>query len=130
MVSSRLILGGHSFITQLGSDPAPDEKTQDAIVAACLDAGVNWFDTTYLPERVALGNALKRLGRRNEAQLIAWNFFTGFGPDGSVGGHAPYEPRHLPQPPPTTFRCICILLNPRKDPTQTSRRFEIAGKPP
>ena len=97
MGSNRLVLGGHSFIAQLGSDPAPDEKTQDAIVAACLDAGITTFDTTYLPERVALGKSLKRLGRRSAAQLIAWNFFTDFGPNDSVGGHAPYEPQHIHQ---------------------------------
>lgn len=96
-MTHRLILGGHSFIAQLGSDPAPDERTQDAIVAACLDAGITTFDTTYLPERVALGKSLQRLGRRAEAQLIAWNLFTDFGPDDSVGSHAPYEPHHLAQ---------------------------------
>ena len=85
-MNRKLILGGHSFIAQLGSDPAPDEKTQDAIVAACLDSGITTFDTTYLPERIALGKALQRLGRRSEAQLIAWNFFTDFGPEGSAGG--------------------------------------------
>ena len=96
-MGSRLILGGHSFIAQLGSDPVPDEKTQDAIVASCLDAGITIFDTTYLPERVALGKSLKRLGRRSEAQLIAWNFFTDFGRDDSVGSHVPYEPQHIGQ---------------------------------
>lgn len=96
-VRSRLILGGHSFIAQLGSDPVPDDATQDAIVAACLDLGITTFDTTYLPERVALGKSLKRLGRRSEAQLLAWNFFTDFGPDDSVGGHVSYEPQHIGQ---------------------------------
>lgn len=67
------------------------------IVTACPDAGITLFDTTYLPERVALGKSLKRLGRRSEAQLIAWNFFTDFGPSDSVGGHAPYEPPHIHQ---------------------------------
>jgi aryl-alcohol dehydrogenase-like predicted oxidoreductase len=91
MVNSRLILGGHSFIAQLGSDPAPDEKTQDAIVSACLDSGITVFDTTCQPERVALGSALKRLGRRDEAELIAWNFFVSFGPNDPVSGHHAYE---------------------------------------
>ena len=125
---SRLILGGHSFITQLGSDPAPDEKTQDAIVEACLDAGITIFDTTYLPERVALGSSLKRLGRRSEAQLIAWNFFTDFGPDGSVGGHAPYEPRHLPQML-TELRCEHIehfVVHPVSDPAAQDKQEALA----
>jgi hypothetical protein len=96
-MKNKLILGGHSFIAQLGSDPAPDEKTQDAIVSACLDSGITVFDTTYQPERVALGSALKRLGRRSEAELIAWNFFVSFGPNDPVSGHHAYEKQHLEQ---------------------------------
>ncbi len=73
-----LILGGHSFITQLGTDPCPAEAEADALVAACLDQGITHFDTTYRPERIALGASLARLGRRSEARLIAWNFFKTF----------------------------------------------------
>ena len=72
-----LVLGGHSFIQQLGNDPAPDVDEQIEIVSTCLDAGITWFDTTYQPERVALGTVLKALGRRDEATIIAWNFFVG-----------------------------------------------------
>ena len=92
--ASRLILGGHSFIQQLGSDPPTDERLQVEIVRACLDAGITTFDTTYQPERVALGRALSALGRRDEATIIAWNFFTPFGPGDEVGGPAPYKPEH------------------------------------
>ncbi|HUW83378.1 MAG TPA: aldo/keto reductase [Phycisphaerae bacterium] len=92
--ASRLILGGHSFIQQLGSDPPTDEQLQVEIVRACLDAGITTFDTTYQPERIALARALSTLNRRDEATIIAWNFFTPFGPGDEVGGPAPYEPEH------------------------------------
>ena len=52
-----LVLGGHSFIRQLGNEPRPDAGEQARIVAVCLDAGIRWFDTMYAPERVALGRA-------------------------------------------------------------------------
>src|SRR5207245_5590621 len=75
-----LILGGHSFISQLGNDPPASEQEQHRIVETCLDHGIRWFDTTYQPERVALGNVLHALGRRGEATILAWNFFTDFSP--------------------------------------------------
>ena len=93
--SVPLVLGGHSFISQLGSDPAADPEAQTRIVQACLDAGIRWFDTTYQPERVALGRALHELGRRDEATIIAWNFFTDFGPGDDVGGPQAYRPDHM-----------------------------------
>lgn len=90
-----LVLGGHSFISQLGNDPAPSADEQAAIVAACLDQGIRWLDTTYQPERLALGQALRRLGRRDEATLLAWNFFKDFDRDGDVGGPDYYQPQHI-----------------------------------
>ena len=97
MMATPFVLGGHSFIQQLGSDaPLPAEKRAE-LVAACLDAGIVRFDTTYLPERVALGKALATLGRRSEAKIIAWNFFHKFGPGEEVGGPAAYRPEHLRQ---------------------------------
>jgi aryl-alcohol dehydrogenase-like predicted oxidoreductase len=94
---NRLILGGHSFIQQLGNEPMPTEDVQCEIVAACIAAGITMFDTTYLPERVALGKALVQTGLRDKAQIIAWNFFTDFGREDSVGGHVAYQPHHLEQ---------------------------------
>ena len=91
-MSEALILGGHSFIGQLGNDPPASEAEQRAIVAACLDGGIRGFDTTYQPERRALGNALHALGRRAEATILAWNFFTDFAPADPVGTHAAYRP--------------------------------------
>jgi aryl-alcohol dehydrogenase-like predicted oxidoreductase len=93
--AARLILGGHSFISQLGNDPAASEREQRQIVEACLDHGIRWFDTTYQPERIALGNALHAFGRRDEAVILAWNFFTNFSPadDGGLPEH--YRPGHI-----------------------------------
>ena len=94
-----LVLGGHSFIGQLGNEPRPSEDTQCAIVEACLDNGIYWFDTTHRPERVALGKALHKLGRRDEAIIIAWNFFddVGVGPEDRLDGAAPYQRHHIAQ---------------------------------
>lgn len=90
-----LVLGGHSFIQQLGNEPCPNEDEAAKLVEGCLNAGIRWFDTTYLPERVALGKALKKLGRRSEARIIAWNFFTNFKAGEEVGGPDYYEPQRL-----------------------------------
>ena len=92
---SPLVLGGHSFIPELGNDSPIDRDTQLVIVNACLDAGIRCFDTTYEPERVALGRILEELGRRDEAQIIAWNFFV----DEVTGKYrvpsSPYEAHHI-----------------------------------
>lgn len=93
--ASRLVLGGHSFISQLGSDPAASERERLEIVAACLDLGIRRFDTTYQPERTALGSALATLGRRDEAQIFAWNFFSDFAAGEPVGKAAAYQPHHI-----------------------------------
>jgi aryl-alcohol dehydrogenase-like predicted oxidoreductase len=95
MTAASLVLGGHSFIEQLGTDPKPDEGLAAEIVAACLDSGITWFDTTYQPERVALGKALTRLGRRSEATILAWNFFAPFDGGDVVRGQEAYQPHHL-----------------------------------
>lgn len=85
-----LVLGGHTFIEELGNDPAIDDAQARDVVAACLDSGITWFDTTYAPEREALGRALDELGRREEATIVAWNFF---GPAHSAP--VAYEPEHV-----------------------------------
>jgi aryl-alcohol dehydrogenase-like predicted oxidoreductase len=92
---SRLILGGHSFIRELGNDPEASFDEQCALVAACLDAGVRRIDTTYYQERVALGRVLERLGRRNEAVIQVWNFFREPGRERDLVPWTPYEPHHL-----------------------------------
>ncbi|MBO7742771.1 aldo/keto reductase [Paenibacillus sp. MWE-103] len=95
MTAAKLGLGGHSFIAELGNDPQASFEEQCAIVAACLDSGVGLIDTTYYQERVALGDVLDRLGRRDEAEIMAWNFFKRPGKEGELVGFTPYEPEHL-----------------------------------
>jgi aryl-alcohol dehydrogenase-like predicted oxidoreductase len=123
-----LVLGGHSFISQLGSDPAASPEAQTRIVQACLDAGIRWFDTTYQPERVALGRALEELGRRDEATVIAWNFFTDFGPAGDVGGPAAYQPHHiaLMLEQLRTDRIDCLVVHGVSDPAENARQQALA----
>lgn len=94
-IEGQLILGGHSFISQLGNDPPAPECEQRRIVEACLDRGIRWFDTTYQPERVALGNILHTLGRRDEATILAWNFFTDFSAGDECGLPECYRPGHI-----------------------------------
>jgi aryl-alcohol dehydrogenase-like predicted oxidoreductase len=90
-----LILGGHSFISQLGNDPPVSEPNQCRIVESCLDHGIRWFDTTYQPERIALGNVLHTLGRRSEATILAWNFFTDFSAHDAPTKPEYYRPNHI-----------------------------------
>lgn len=68
-------LGGHTFIEELGNDPPLSHEESVEIVEACLDSGITFFDTTYTPERIRLGEALDALGRCDEATIVAWNFF-------------------------------------------------------
>ncbi|PYL17586.1 MAG: hypothetical protein DMF41_13680 [Verrucomicrobia bacterium] len=90
-----LILGGHSFISQLGNDPSVSERDQCGIVESCLDHSIRWFDTTYQPERIALGNVLHSLGRRNEATIMSLNFFTDFSPQDQPTRPEYYRPNHI-----------------------------------
>jgi aryl-alcohol dehydrogenase-like predicted oxidoreductase len=93
--SSKLGLGGHSYMQQLGNDPKPAFEEQCEIVSACLDNGIHLFDTTYYQERVALGVILERLGRREEARIMAWNFFKQLGKEDDLVPYTSYEPHHL-----------------------------------
>jgi aryl-alcohol dehydrogenase-like predicted oxidoreductase len=127
-MTNRLILGGHSFIKQLGNDPMPTEDQQCNIVAACIAAGIVTFDATYLPERVALGKALARTGLRDKAKIIAWNFFQDFGPEDSVSGHAPYQPHHLEQmlTELQTDHIERLVVHPVDDPAEHERQEKLA----
>jgi aryl-alcohol dehydrogenase-like predicted oxidoreductase len=95
MIELPIILGGHTYIQQLGNEPCPSSAQIDEIVSKCLDAGICWFDTTYRPERIALGESLQRLGRRAEAHILVWNFFKLFEPGEEVGGPNAYQSHHL-----------------------------------
>ncbi len=96
---SKLVVGGHSFIAELGNDPAIDFGVQLEIVNTCLDSGITCFDTTYEPERLALGRILAELKRRDDAQIVAWNFFS-----------EPATGAHLVAPRPFMAGDISLLL--------------------
>ena len=123
-----LVLGGHSFIEQLGSDPATTFDQQIEIVQACLDLGIHWFDTTYQPERLALGHILRTLGRRAEAHIIAWNFFVDFQPGEDVGGASHYLPAHLPLilDQLQTDYLDALVVHGLGDPVEDRRQEELA----
>jgi aryl-alcohol dehydrogenase-like predicted oxidoreductase len=123
---SPLILGGHSFISQLGNDPPASLQEQHAIVESCLDHGIRWFDTTYQCERVALGNVLEALGRRAEATILAWNFFTEFAPGDPVGEPEYYRPNHLDiiLEQLRTNYIDCLVVVPLTNATENQRQEE------
>ena len=129
MLGSRLVLGGHSFIAELGNDAAIDFDTQLAIVDECLDRGINTFDTTYEPERIALGQLLETLGRRDEAHIIAWNFFTGIRADDYLVAPQPYTASHLDlllHQLRTDFIDL-LVVHPVGDAAADQTQTEIAG---
>jgi aryl-alcohol dehydrogenase-like predicted oxidoreductase len=128
MQPSALVLGGHSFIAPLGNDPRPDDALAAEIVAACLDAGITWFDTTYQPERVALGKALERLGRRREATILAWNFFASFDGQEVVRGQEAYRAHHLEQmlTELQTDHLDVLVVHPVEDPVEHARQEALA----
>ncbi len=94
-MGSKLGLGGHSYIEQLGNDPRPSFEEQCELVATCLDSGITLLDTTYYQERVALGRVLRELGRREDAEIAAWNFFAQPGAEDDLAPWTPYEPEHI-----------------------------------
>jgi aryl-alcohol dehydrogenase-like predicted oxidoreductase len=122
-----LILGGHSFISQLGNDPPVSEPNQCRIVESCLDHGIRWFDTTYQPERIALGRVLQAIGRRNEATIMAWNFFTDFSADDQPTGPEYYQPHHidviLEQLCTDYVDCLVVILS--NNPEVSRREIEL-----
>jgi len=122
-----LILGGHSFINQLGNDPPVSDRDQHRIVEACLDHGVRWFDTTYQPERIALGNVFQAIGRRNEATILAWNFFTDFSPDDQPTGPEYYRPHHINiiLEQLRTDHVDCLVAIPLNDAEENKRQKEL-----
>ena len=122
-----LILGGHSFISQLGNDWPASEEEQQRIVQTCLEHDIRWFDTTYRPERVALGKALDVLGRRHEATILAWNFFTDFSPGDPVGEAEYYRPEHIEiiLEELRTSYVDCLVMVPLGNPAENQRQEEL-----
>jgi len=127
-IEMPLILGGHTFIHQLGSDPPTTPEQQATIVELCLNQGITWIDTTYEPERIALGGVLERLGRRDEAQIIAWNFFTAFGPGEPVGTSEYYQPGHIDRilEELRTSYVDCLIVHAGDDPEANRRQEALA----
>jgi len=123
-----LILGGHSFIRQLGNDPPAADQDQWAIVESCLNCGIRWFDTTYQPERIALGNVLSQLGRREEATILAWSFFKDFKANEQVGEPECYRPGHIDVilEQLRTDYVDCLVIIPLKDPDRNRQQIELA----
>ena len=127
---TRLVLGGHTFISQLGNDPPPSEREQQRIVEACLDHGIRWFDTTYQPERLALGKVLHAVGRRDEATILAWNFFTDFSPGDECGPPEYYRPGHidLMLEQLQTSHIDCLVVVPLGDDEENRRQLDLIAE--
>ena len=125
---SKLGLGGHSYIEQLGNDPQASFEEQCALVAACLDHGINLLDTTYYQERIALGKVLRELGRRDEAQVMAWNFFKQPGKENDLVPWTPYEPQHIDimLSELQTDRIDVLVIHAEDDPEKIRRGMELA----
>jgi aryl-alcohol dehydrogenase-like predicted oxidoreductase len=122
-----LILGGHSFIAQLGNDPPASVQQQQSIVESCLEHGIRCFDTTYQPERVALGKALNALGSRAEVSILAWNFFKKFSPGDPVGEAEYYRPHHIEiilEELQTTY-VDCLVMVSLDDMEENQRQEEL-----
>jgi aryl-alcohol dehydrogenase-like predicted oxidoreductase len=122
-----LVLGGHSFISQLGNDPPVSERDQCRIVESCLDHGIRWFDTTYQRERIALGKVLQAIGRCNEATILAWNFFTDFSRDDPVGKPEYYQPHHIDVILEQLHidHVDCLVVIPLENPNENERQIEL-----
>ena len=122
-----LILGGHSFITQLGNDLPASEQDQYGIIESCLNCGIRWIDTTYQPERIRLGHMLQRLGRREEVTILAWSFFKDFTPTEPVGEPECYRPEHIEiilEQLRTTYVNGLVVI-PVKDPERNQEQIEL-----
>lgn len=124
----KLGLGGHSYIAQLGNDPPASFEEQCALVAACLDAGIRLFDTTYYQERVALGKVLQQLGRRDEATVTGWNFFKQPGKEDELVAWTPYEPAHIDVmlDELQTDRLDLLVIHAEDDPATLHRELALA----
>jgi aryl-alcohol dehydrogenase-like predicted oxidoreductase len=125
--TSPLILGGHTFISQLGNDAPATESEQCAIVEACLDRGIRTIDTTYAPERIALGRILESLGRHDEAAIFAWNFFTDFSADAPLPEDERYRPHHIDEilEQLRTTYVDCLVLIPSDVAEENRRQIDL-----
>ncbi|MFC5649946.1 aldo/keto reductase [Paenibacillus solisilvae] len=96
-IHSKLGLGGHTFIAELGNDPLATFEEQCEIVRTCLNESIHLIDTTYYQERAALGQIFTAIGRREEARVMAWNFFKEPGKENELVPFTPFESAHIRQ---------------------------------
>lgn len=127
---SKLGLGGHSYIEPLGNDPQPSFEEQCAIVSTCIDSGIPLFDTTYYQERVALGKVMQALGRRNEAEVTAWNFFKQPGREDELVSYTPYEPQHIDEilRELRTDHIDVLVIHAHEDADKLQQEMELARR--
>jgi aryl-alcohol dehydrogenase-like predicted oxidoreductase len=126
----KLGLGGHTFIEALGNDPQATFEEQCSIVTACLDHGIHLIDTTYYQERVALGHILHLLGRREEAVILAWNFFKQLGKENDLVSPSRYEPHHIDimlEELQTNYIDI-LVIHIDEDAAEMKHMLELAGQ--
>jgi len=73
LMVSEIGLGGHHYLMDKRAKAKAEEydikSDRTRQVAAALDSGINFFDTTYDHEAEYLGHALKTLGRRDECYI-------------------------------------------------------------
>lgn len=128
--AQRLILGGHTFLDELGNDPAATPRDQAEILAACVRGGIRVVDTTYAPERVGLYRALTAIEDPGIRPII-WNFFdrpeTG---DGLPGPDPWTEERfetaldEIGSREPIPF----LVLHPVEDPVANRAQLEVVRR--
>ena len=87
--AQKLILGGHTFLEELGNDPAASPDEQIAVVSACLKGGIRVVDTTYAVERRGLRTVLRTVEDPGIRPII-WNFFDHPEMEGSLPGPDPW----------------------------------------
>jgi aryl-alcohol dehydrogenase-like predicted oxidoreductase len=77
-----------------------------------------------------LGNLLHALGRRAEATILAWNFFTDFSPGEPVGEPEYFRPGHIDRilEQLRTDYLDCLVMVPLGDPEQNQRQEELIIK--
>ncbi|MEZ5276651.1 MAG: hypothetical protein R3F07_09745 [Opitutaceae bacterium] len=94
--AQKLILGGHTFLEELGNDPAASPDEQIAVVSACLEGGVRVVDTTYAVERRGLRTVLMAIDDPGIRPVI-WNFFDHPEMDGNLPGPDPWTDERFEQ---------------------------------
>lgn len=87
------------------------------------------MDTTYYQERVALGKVLHKLERRDEAEIMAWNFFKQPGKENELVGPTHYEPYHVDMmlEELQTNHIDILVIHAHSDTEKLQQEMELAG---